>query len=521
MKHFIFSLLMLLIFTSCSANEPEMPEQPQPVQPGEGGGSDYFSGKKVLIAYFSWGGTTRRMAQQVQAITGGDLFEIEPVNPYPTSYTPCTEVALEERDSNARPAIKNSVANWDEYDVVFLGGPVWWHTAPMILHTFAESYDFEGKTVVPFTTYASTYRDETLQAIVDMTPDADHLEGLGLTSGSINESRIQTWIDLINEQYGSLNPGGATAPMEGTVELWQRGNIPGFRENVNNSDGPDFMPNMLVYTVPDNVQPKGAVMICPGGAFTFRSMQNEGYDIADMLVPMGYQCFIVNYRINPYSMQASATDLQRAIRYVKAHAEDYRINPENIALVGFSAGGILNGEVLLNWRDLTNGTALDSSYCPDELDNVPVSACAVGMIYSFYGRLSVSMNNVETLRAANLPPAFYCWGTRDGFADQFTQNSNAVKEAGVRVETKVLQGYPHGYGSGGNASIWGNDFDAFLTPIMQGNSAAINTINADMAANTPETYYDLKGRVVSLDTLSNGIYIVKSGKSTRKVLKTN
>lgn len=521
MKHFIFSLLMLLTFTSCSANEPEMPEQPQPVQPGEGGGSDYFSGKKVLIAYFSWGGTTRRMAQQVQAITGGDLFEIEPVNPYPTSYTPCTEVALEERDSNARPAIKNSVANWDEYDVVFLGGPVWWHTAPMILHTFAESYDFEGKTVVPFTTYASTYRDETLQAIVDMTHDAEHLEGLGLTSGSINESRIQTWIDLINEQYGSLNPGGATAPMEGTVELWQRGNIPGFRENVNNSDGPDFMPNMLVYTVSENVQPKGAVMICPGGAFAFRSMQNEGYDIADMLVPMGYQCFIVNYRINPYSMQASATDLQRAIRYVKAHAEEYRINPENIALVGFSAGGILNGEVLLNWRDLTNGTALDSSYRPDELDNVPVSACAVGMIYSFYGRLSVSMNNVETLRAADLPPAFYCWGTRDGFAGQFTQNSNAVKEAGVRVETKVLQGYPHGYGSGGNASIWGNDFDAFLTPIMQGNSAAINTINADLAANTPETYYDLNGRVVSPDTLSNGIYIVKSGKSTRKVLKTN
>lgn len=519
MKHFIFSLLMLLTFTSCSANEPEMPEQPQPVQPGEGGGSDYFSGKKVLIAYFSWGGTTRRMAQQVQAITGGDLFEIEPVNPYPTSYTPCTEVALEERDSNARPAIKNSVANWNDYDVVFLGGPVWWHTAPMILHTFAESYNFDGKTVVPFTTYASTYRDETLQAIVDMTPDADHLEGLGLTSGSINESRIQTWIDLINEQYGSLNPGGATAPMEGTVELWQRGNIPGFRENVNNSDGPDFMPNMLVYTVPENVQPKGAVMICPGGAFAFRSMQNEGYDIADMLVPMGYQCFIVNYRINPYSMQASATDLQRAIRYVKAHAEEYRINPDNIALVGFSAGGILNGEVLLNWRDLTNGTALDSSYRPDELDNVPVSACAVGMIYSFYGRLSVSMNNVETLRAANLPPAFYCWGTRDGFAGQFTQNSNAVKEAGVRVETKVLQGYPHGYGSGGNASIWGNDFDAFITPIMQANSAAINTINADMATNTPETYYDLNGSVVSPDTVGKVVYIVKSGNKTTKIIK--
>ena len=518
MRHYLFFLLTLLTFAACSANEPD---KSGVAQPGENNGAGYFSGKKVLVAYFSWGGTTKRMAEQIHDITGGDLFEIEPVVPYPTSYTPCTEVALEERDNDARPAIKNSVANWDEYDVVFLGGPVWWHTAPMILHTFAESYNFEGKTVVPFTTYASTYRDETLQAIVDMTPDAEHLEGLGLTSGSINKNRIQTWIDLINEQWGNLNPGGATAPMEGVVELWQRGNIPGFRENVNNSDGPDFMPNMLVYTVPENVQPKGAVMICPGGAFAFRSMQNEGYDIADMLVPMDYQCFIVNYRINPYSMQASATDLQRAIRYVKAHAEDYRINPENIALVGFSAGGILNGEVLLNWRDLTNGTALDNSYRPDELDNVPVSACAVGMIYSFYGRLSVSMNDVETLRAANLPPAFYCWGTRDGFAGQFTQNSNAVKEAGVRVETKVLEGFPHGYGSGGDDSVWGSDFDAFLTPIMQANTTAVNKMSADLAKNTTETYYDLNGRAVSPDTLSRGVYIVKSENSTRKVFKTN
>ena len=123
MKHYLFLLLMLVTFSSCSANEPEQ-QQPQPVHPEEGVGSDYFSGKKILIAYFSWGGTTRRMAEQIQAITGGDLFEIEPVTPYPPAYTPCTEVALEERDSNARPAIKNMVANWDEYDVVFLGRPV-------------------------------------------------------------------------------------------------------------------------------------------------------------------------------------------------------------------------------------------------------------------------------------------------------------------------------------------------------------------------------------------------------------
>ena len=93
------------------------------------------------------------------------------------------------------------------------------------------------------------------------------------------------------------------------------------------------------------------------------------------------------------------------------------------------------------------------------------------------------MNNVETLRSANLPPAFYCWGTRDGFAGQFTQNANAVEEAGCRVEHKILQNYPHGYGTGGSYDVWGNDFDAFLTGIMSGN-VRINEIEADMEKST-------------------------------------
>lgn len=479
-----------------------------------------LEGKKVLIAYFSWGGTTQRMAGQIQEITGGDIFRIEPVVSYPTQYTPCTEVAREEKDNNARPEIRDKVQNWEDYDIVFIGCPVWWWTTPMIIHTFCESYDFAGKTVVPFCTYASTYRDETLAEIVNITPEAFHLTGEGLTGGSINAQRIQTWIDLINEEWNNNNPtGSGNAVMTGKVNLWEKGNIPTVTYNVNNSDGPDFIPNLEVFTVADDVQPKGAVMICPGGAFMFRSMQNEGYDIADMLTSMGYQCFVVNYRINPYTMQESATDLQRGIRYVKAHAAEYGIKPENIALVGFSAGGILNGEVLLNWRDLKNGTALDNSYIPDELDKVPVNACAVGMIYSFYGRLSVSMNNVETLRNANLPPAFYCWGTRDGFAGQFTQNANAVEQSGCRVERKILQNYPHGYGTGGNHNVWGSDFDTFLSSIMSGNSA-INNVETDMAETTvKEEIYDLYGRQVPADTTKNGVYIVKRGQKTIKILK--
>lgn len=175
-------------------------DDPQPVISGDDNNdnTEIPADGKILVAYFSWGGTTRRMAQQIAEQTGGTLFEIEPVNPYPTEYTRCTEVALEERDSDARPAIKGSVEDMDSYDIVFIGCPVWWHTAPMIINTFTESYDFKGKTVVPFCTYASTYRDETLQKIVTLTPDASHLSGLGLTgSGVANANNVAEWLKEI------------------------------------------------------------------------------------------------------------------------------------------------------------------------------------------------------------------------------------------------------------------------------------------------------------------------------------
>lgn len=197
MKKFTVLLMALLTIVSCSATD----KSDSQLSPADD--SALFNGKKVLVAYFSWGGTTRRMAEEIQRVTNGDLFEIEPVTPYPTDYTPCTEVALQERDDDARPAIKDKVDNWADYDIVFIGCPVWWHTAPMIISTFAESYDFSGKTVVPFCTYAATYRDETLRKIVDLTPSADHLDGLGLT-GSTNG--VQSWIERINSQWESSHP---------------------------------------------------------------------------------------------------------------------------------------------------------------------------------------------------------------------------------------------------------------------------------------------------------------------------
>ena len=177
--------------------ENETPDEPEnPEEPGEDPETPNGD-SKILVAYFSWGGTTQRMAEEIARQTGAEIFRIEPVVPYPTDYTECTEVAQEEKNNNARPAIADKVENWEQYDIVFIGCPVWWWTTPMIICTFAESYDFEGKTVVPFCTYASTYRDETLARIVELTPAADHLTGEGLTSGRINEQNISLWLNGI------------------------------------------------------------------------------------------------------------------------------------------------------------------------------------------------------------------------------------------------------------------------------------------------------------------------------------
>ena len=87
-----------------------------------------------------------------------------------------------------------------QYDTVFVGFPIWWYEAPHIIETFLESCDLSGKTVVPFCTYVSTYRDETLQKIVDLTPDAAHLTGLGTRSGQTNG--VEAWLDTINKAWG-------------------------------------------------------------------------------------------------------------------------------------------------------------------------------------------------------------------------------------------------------------------------------------------------------------------------------
>lgn len=112
---------------------------------------------KTLVVYFSWSssGNTEKMASYIQEQTGADILELVPAVPYPTDYNETGEVAKAERDENARPEIADLPDSISEYDTIFVGYPIWWHTAPMIIGTFLESYDLTGVEIYPFTQSAS------------------------------------------------------------------------------------------------------------------------------------------------------------------------------------------------------------------------------------------------------------------------------------------------------------------------------------------------------------------------------
>lgn len=180
------------LITACSEDEPDNNSgntDIEEVVPG--------TNHKILVAYFSWGGNTQHLAQTIADATGADLFRIETVNPYPTDYNECTEVAREKLDNGVRPELNDTVENLDDYDVVFVGCPVWWHTAPMAIWSFLENseHDFSDKIIVPFCTYASTYREETLAKIVELTPNSLHLQGFGTTGRNTNG--VENWLRTI------------------------------------------------------------------------------------------------------------------------------------------------------------------------------------------------------------------------------------------------------------------------------------------------------------------------------------
>ena len=154
-------------------------------------------GSKVLIAFFSWGGNTKGIAEEIQSQTGADLFEIELVHPYSNDYNTVLNEAQRDQNAQARPEIKNHVENMEQYDTIILGYPNWWASIPMPIASFLEEYDFTGKTIIPFCSHGGGRFGQSLTAITKLAPDAAMGEALSIhySGGSSLSSDVSEWLE--------------------------------------------------------------------------------------------------------------------------------------------------------------------------------------------------------------------------------------------------------------------------------------------------------------------------------------
>ena len=220
MKKRIFALLlplmMLFTFTACTDNgqasngsttnntsqqnsstekidssDTSDPTNPENITPNDSVNTDTENGSKILVAFFSradenYGvgyiekGNTHIIADMIAEEIGADSFEIVRVTPYPEEYDACTDEAQQEKNANARPELTAEIENFGDYDTVFLGYPNWWGDMPMPVYTFLESYDFSGKTVIPFCTHAGSGLSGTVNTLKSKLNGATVLDGLAI-----------------------------------------------------------------------------------------------------------------------------------------------------------------------------------------------------------------------------------------------------------------------------------------------------------------------------------------------------
>ena len=137
--------------------------------------------KKVLVAYFSASGVTKGVAQQLAEVTGGTLHEIKPAQPYTDAdldwHNKQSRSSVEMQDKSSRPAITDKLKNMQDYDVIYVGFPIWWYTCPTIINTFMEAYDFKGKTVIPFATSGGSSIKKACEDLKAAYPEVNWKEG--------------------------------------------------------------------------------------------------------------------------------------------------------------------------------------------------------------------------------------------------------------------------------------------------------------------------------------------------------
>ncbi len=155
---------------------------------------------KTLVAFFSASGTTKRIAEKLAVATGSDLYEIRPAVPYARGdlnwQNKHSRSSVEMNDPSSRPELADKDANIEVYDRIFLGFPIWWYTAPTIVRTFLESYDFSGKTIILFATSGGSGLGKTAKELASSCPRAKIVEG-GLLNGNPSEAALKQWAESI------------------------------------------------------------------------------------------------------------------------------------------------------------------------------------------------------------------------------------------------------------------------------------------------------------------------------------
>ena len=207
----LLSLTMILGLAACgnSASQTEQPSTEDTSVESKGdtesaeNGTDMentdnqdVQNHKALVAYFSATGTTKGVAEHIANGLNADIYEIVPEEPYTDADLDYNDnnsrTTIEMNDPDARPAISGSVENMEQYDIVFIGYPIWWGEAPRIVSTFVESYDFSGKTIVPFCTSGGNDIGSSATSLEQLTNGATWLDGRRI-NGSDSQDTVMEW----------------------------------------------------------------------------------------------------------------------------------------------------------------------------------------------------------------------------------------------------------------------------------------------------------------------------------------
>ena len=208
----LLAALMILSLTPCGNKTNNTPAQtpsndtPAESTPSEtpddataGDSDSTTSGDKVLVVYYSASGNTKRVAEDIAEAADGDLFEITPAEPYTSDDLNWTNsdsrVSREHDDESLRdvPLTTTEVENWDDYDTVFIGYPIWWGIAAWPVDTFVKNNDFTGKTVIPFATSSSSGMGQSGTLLSEMAGTGDWQDGQRFSSGA-SQSDVADWV---------------------------------------------------------------------------------------------------------------------------------------------------------------------------------------------------------------------------------------------------------------------------------------------------------------------------------------